>query len=158
MRPVSSQYSVCSARLAANMPTKDESRRMSDAPMGLKELIRWSRIRTGFSFREASTESRRIVQLLGDEMYFAAIGTLSAYETLSRPPRHVQKIVSLCILYCIGFWDFLRAPGLDTESLGGDPIPDRLSPRAVPGRIVPAREDTEGDQIGRQGGFFNQLI
>src|SRR5258708_19628012 len=112
MRPVSSQYSVCSAPIAANMPTKDESRRMSDAPMGLKELIRWSRIRTGFSFREASTESRRIVQLLGDEMYFAAIGALSDYGTLSRPPRHVQKIVSLCFLHSILFWASPSPPAL----------------------------------------------
>lgn len=158
LRPVSSQYSACSAPLAANRLTEVESRRMSDAPTELKELIRWSRIRAGFSFRQASTGSRRIAQLLCDELYFAAIGTLSDYEALSRPPRHVQKIVSLCILYCTGFWDFLRAAGLDNESLGGDPIPDRLCLRAVPGRVEPAGEDTDGNHIGREGTFLKQLI
>lgn len=158
MRPLSNQYSASSPPLAANRLAKDESRRTSDAPKGLKELIRWSRLRTGFSFRRASTESRRIAQLLGDELYFAAIGTLSDYEALFRPPRHIQKIFSLCILYCIGFWDFLRAAGLDTESLGGDPIPDWFRPRAVPCRIEPDREETDDNQDSREGGFLKQLI
>jgi hypothetical protein len=97
----------------------------------LQQLLRTSRMRVGLSFREASAVSQRTARELADEMYFAAPGTLSDYENLASPLRHVQKIISLCILYCIEFWSFLRAGGLPLEVLGSDPLPDELSGRIV---------------------------
>jgi hypothetical protein len=106
----------------------------------LQQLLRTSRMRVGLTFREASAISQLIARELADEMYFAAPGTLSDYENLASPLRHVQKIISLCVLYCIDFWSFLRAGGLPLELLGNNPLTDELS-----GRIgLPENEISEG--------------
>ena len=86
--------------------------------------------------------SRWIARILADPMYFASAGTLSDYENVSSPLRHVQKIISLCILYCIDFWSFLRAAGIPVDFLGNDSLSDQLVPRAS----FPSRLST--DQAG----------
>jgi|HubBroStandDraft_2_1064218.scaffolds.fasta_scaffold01320_3 hypothetical protein len=101
-----------------------------DPRADLRQLVRISRMRVAVSFREASTMSRWIARMLADPMYFAAAGTLSDYENVASPLRHVQKIISLCILYCIDFWSFLRAAGIPVDLLGNNPMPDYLVPRA----------------------------
>ena len=88
-----------------------------------------SRYRTGLSLREASTASRWIAQTLKDELYFTAASTLSDYESVASAPRQIQKLVTLCILYSIRFWDFLRAADLRLDQIGRDPLPDLLMPR-----------------------------
>jgi hypothetical protein len=131
----------------------------SDSPKSLNHLIRSSRIKTGFSFRQASAVSRWIADLLADPLYFTAIGTLSDYETISVPPRHIQKIISLCILYGIGFWDFLGASNLQVEPLAGDPIPDefvsRVGAKALQ-RSHQGRDGGESDEM--QTDFLSTLI
>jgi hypothetical protein len=125
----------------------------------LQQLLRMSRMRVGLSFREASVMSQRIARELGDEMYFAAPGTLSDYENLASPLRHVQKIISLCILYCIDFWNFLRAASLPVDSLGHDPLPDELI-----GRIGSPRNEIPVEVVGpshvhaQERGFLPTLI
>lgn len=112
-------------------------------PTSLKGLLRYSRTRLDLSFREASSISRWIADTLSDELYFAAASTLSDYEALSAPPRHIQKIFSLCLLYRIGFEQFLRASGFPLGRAGSKPIPDVLVPRQLPGRnhgVPPAGE------------------
>jgi hypothetical protein len=101
---------------------------------GLKGLLRYSRTSLGLSFREASSISRSIADTLSDKLYFAAASTLSDYEALSAPPRHIQKILTLCLLYRIGFEQFLRASGFPLGRAGSKPIPDVLVPRQLPGR------------------------
>jgi len=132
IRPLSRQPLDCRTWESAIVTSTTVVRPAVGAQSGLKYLLRSSRIRTGLTFREASRLSRTIAQSLGDEQYFSAAGTLSEYETLDHPPRHVQKIISLCTLYSIPFWEFLRAAGLPIESAAGDPIPDELVPRPVP--------------------------
>jgi hypothetical protein len=109
------------------------------APLGslqnaakLGQLIRMSRTRQGLSFRDASAMSRSVANVLDDQAYFASPGTLADYDRLSGVPRHIQKILSLCILYGIGFWDFLRAGKIALDSLGSDPVPDELCGRGAP--------------------------
>ena len=91
-------------------------------------------MRVGLSFREASSTSRLIADTLSDELYFAAASTLSDYEALSAPPRHIQKIITLCILNCIGLHQFLRASGFPLDKAGREPIPDDLIPRQITSR------------------------
>jgi hypothetical protein len=132
---------------------------VSDSPNSLNLLIRSSRIKTGFSFRQASAVSRWIADLLVDPLYFTAIGTLSDYETISVPPRHIQKIISLCILYGIRFWDFLRASNLQVEPLAGDPIPDELisGPGARP--LHRSHQDRDGEESHKmESSFLPALI
>jgi hypothetical protein len=129
-----------------------------DPRADLRQLVRISRMRVGVSFREASAASRWIARMLADPMYFAAAGTLSDYENVSSPLRHVQKIISLCILYCIDFWSFLRAAGVPVDFLGNDPIPDHLVPRTS----YPNKSSIEGAAAGQPGkkqvGMLSALI
>jgi hypothetical protein len=126
---------------------------------GLQQLLRMARVRVGLSFREASALSRSIADTLADPMYFTAAGTLSDYEGLSSPPRHIQKIISLCILYCIDFWTFLRAAHLPLEALGNNSLPDEMI-----GRVGSPRTRTFDDVASatrfssENGGFLSTLI
>lgn len=98
----------------------------------LGQLIQSSRIRTGLSFREASEMSRWIAKTLAHQNYFTSPGTLSDYEHLVSAPRHIEKIFSLCVLYSMGFWHFLRVAGLALDTLGTAVMPDELCGREHP--------------------------
>ena len=131
----------------------------SNLRTSLKGLIRLARLQTGLSFREASKLTRWIAQALGDKRYFVAPSTLSDYETLAAPPRHIQKIITLCILYSISFRDFLRASDISIENAGNEPIPEELLPRQV---LCRGNEpDTTIGEVGSKElptGFFCTLI
>jgi hypothetical protein len=126
---------------------KGQALKISASAVTLNELIRSSRIRAGLSFREAS------------RTYFAAMGTLSDYEATSGVPRHVQKIISLCILYSIGFWDFLRLAGIPAEWLGVEPMPDEFVPRPTPHLSLRRFEAAGPESLGRgQGNLLQSLV
>lgn len=119
----------------------------------LSQLLRNARLRRGLSFREASAMSRRIASKLGDEQYFAAPGTLSDYEALDAPPRHVHKVITLCALYGLHFSTVLKTIGLHVEEAGEHPIPDGLLPRTrATSRAAVNDEPTEN------GGFLEKLL
>jgi hypothetical protein len=125
------------------------------APQGtrLSQLLRRARVQAGLSFREASAMSRRVASELGDERYFAAPGSLSDYEAIDTPPRHVHKAITLAAVYGLCFSRFLRSIGLHVEEAGKQPIPDRLIPREYStGRI-----GTENDAPAANG-VFEQLL
>ena len=86
-------------------------------------LIRRARKRSGFSFREASKRTRVIAQTLRDSRYFCAAGSLSDYETRTSPPRHIQKMISICATYCASAADFLQAAGVQLDRPDQLPIP-----------------------------------
>jgi transcriptional regulator with XRE-family HTH domain len=108
-------------------PRKQDNYALQQATPELHALLRRNRLRAGLSFREASSLSRKIAEEFGDEQYFTAGGTLSDYETSDSPPRRIQKIFTLCILYSIGFWEFLKAARLQLHNLGHEAIPDGLA-------------------------------
>ena len=124
----------------------------------LRDLLRSSRLRAGLSFREASLASRWIANLLSDESYFAATSTLSDYEMLSSPPRHIQKAITLCVLYSIDFGEFLAASGLPLDREGRDSMPDELVPREVPDRESPPSLAVEGQGFVEKAGFLAPLL
>jgi hypothetical protein len=78
----------------------------------LSRLLRLSRTRTGLTLRAAHETTLEIAKLMGNRQYRVALGMLSDYEAMDTVPRHVAKIVSLCIVYCIDFWDLLEASGI----------------------------------------------
>jgi hypothetical protein len=98
--------------------------------------------------------SRWLANTLSDQLYFAAPSTLSDYETLSVPPRHIQKIITLCILYCIDFQEFLRASGLPLDQTGRELIPDELVPRQAPGRNQGLHVARERESLQEPSGFL----
>lgn len=132
----------------------------SNSLNNLKELLQTTRIRAGLSFREASSASRWIAKILSDESYFAAPSTLSDYETLSEPPRRIQKVITLCVLYGIEFREFLRVSGLPVDQEGRHPIPDELVPRTVTSRNhtlwVTSEEKNDEGSSGLLGRLLQQ--
>jgi hypothetical protein len=132
---------------------------LSASQSQLQQLLRTSRTRVGLSFRAASALSEWIASTLGDQRYFAAPATLSDYENLSSPIHHIQKIISLCILYCINFWTLLRTSGLLAYPLGLDPLPDEMALRAWSPRDEPSSKWVEPVHVEeRRAGFLSTLI
>jgi len=142
MRPLAQASASCRLLLPGRRRSHRELRGTSRGAPALGELVRSSRLRAGLSFREASALSRQIAQQLNDALYFTAVGTLSECETRDHPPRHIQKIISICILYSIRFWDFVAASRVAIGPMVGEPIPDQLVPRLRPGMNPSAGERT----------------
>ena len=124
----------------------------------LRDLLRNSRIKVGLCFREASSLSHWVADALSDELYFAAPSTLSDYETLAAPPRHIQKILTLCLLYCIDFREFLRASGLPLNREGHDAMPDELALRQVPNDKRRPHLASEQENAPAYSGFSSALL
>jgi hypothetical protein len=153
-------------RFLANAPSPEVPRDLAafwnpqDLPSppekrALSQLVIRGRNRAGFSLREASALSRRIAETLGDRRYFCARGTLAGYETTDTPPRHIHKILALCVLYSLGFWEVLGAAGLKTDGLGREPIPsDLVGRQSGPFRNMQAQMGTD---FGA-GGFLSSLV
>src|SRR5260370_4749932 len=157
IRPMTDLRAVQMPHPSAGLP-KPRPLHAANFQTNLKDLLRSSRLRAGLSFREASGMSRWIASTLSDQLYFAAPSTLSDYETLSTPPRHIQKILTLCVLYCIDFQEFLRACGFPLDQNGHEPIPDELVPRQGPNRSpglpIPSRQEN----LHEDGSFLNSLM
>jgi hypothetical protein len=114
----------------------------------LGELLCSCRLRSELAFREASRFSKEIAEELGDTRYFMTPRSFLSYEKLDTPPRHIHKIMSLCIIYSIAFWDFLSSAGMNIEQLGREPVPDALLPHVLPSRLGrPPREDDTPPQL-----------
>src|SRR5215469_5626752 len=90
------------------------------------QLLRESRLKSRFSFRQASERTAVIAKALGDARYYCSPGALSDYETRPFPPRHVHKIVSLCAAYFANVGDVLEHAGAELSRGGQHRIPDRF--------------------------------
>lgn len=123
-----------------------------NAPATLRQVLERARSHQGLSFRGASAKSRWIAKRLGDPRYFCAPSSLAEYETRSRLPAHIHKSISLCILYSLGFWELLRAAGVDLGDAGHEPIPDTLVGR----NSHQPREDSRPSE--ERHGFFQSLL
>ena len=123
--------------------------------MKLSHLFRNARSRMGLSFREASAMSRRIAAEVDADEYFAASGSLSDYEALDTPPRHIHKTITLCAVYGLQFSTFLKSVGLNLEETGKDPIPDGLIPRNL---LVSSRGSNREADAPTENGFLGQLL
>ena len=129
-----------------------------EGEMSFKQLLRRSRVRAGLSFREASKLSRWIAEKLQDPLYFTAASTLSDYETLLAAPRHVQKLVTLCILYATSFGDLLRASELGWVETGAEPMPDEFIARTIPPSAGKSSSTNRGGLSRKQNGFLAPLL
>jgi hypothetical protein len=130
-------------------------RALAPAYVRLSHLLRSTRLRLGLSFRDVSLLSRHIATELGHEQYFTAPGSLSDYEALDAPPRHIHKAITLCTIYGLHFSTFLENIGLHSDQAGKDSIPDNLVPRkAVPGFRRSTRETDES----MRNGFLEHLV
>jgi hypothetical protein len=107
------------------------------------------------SFRDVSALSRHIATELGDDQYFTAPGTLSDYEALDTPPRHIHKAITLCTVYGLHFSTFLKSIGLHLDQAGEYPIPDNFVPQKFATR---SRGGTNEIDEPMGNGFLEQLM
>jgi hypothetical protein len=121
----------------------------------LSQLLRRARSRTALSIRDASALSRRIADAVGDERYFMSPSSLSDYEARNTPPRHFQKVITLCVLYAVPFHSFLSHIGVEPGDTGKESIPDHFIPRALSAGFHAGL--IEPDQSGSEG-FLGELL
>jgi hypothetical protein len=96
------------------------------ANLRLDQLLSRARRRSGLTFREASAKSSLIARALGNNEFFCAVGSLSDFETTIHGPRHIHKMFSLCALYSLSAWEFMKAAGVFPSDGGRDAMPDEL--------------------------------
>ncbi len=93
----------------------------STTARGPARLLRLARVRAGFSLRTASVLSRNVAEAFGNDRHFISPGSLSDYEASDRPPRHIEKIFTLAILYSLDLSELFRSYGVDLNA-SADPI------------------------------------
>jgi len=116
-------------------------------------LLRDARRKRCLSFRETSALSRQIASFLGDEHYFASPGSLSDYETLDMPPRHIHKAITLCAIYGLEWSMLLKSVNLPLENAGTEPMCDGLLDRRLP-----LRGERNATARKTSGAFLNHLL
>ncbi len=97
--------------------------RVGEERAGFSEMLRSSRARTGLTFRTTHRLTRTIAQILGNSEYVIALGLLSDYEAMSRLPRHIAKILSLCVVYCMDIRELMDAAGVHIDDSAKLPLP-----------------------------------
>jgi hypothetical protein len=130
---------------------------LSPEPSQLGPLLRRARLRMGLSFRAASAITREIANVLGDERYFVAFGSLSDYETLNIPPRHVHKMITFCAAYSGHLRKIFETLGLSLQDSGHEPIPYLLTGRPLPAVVETATDTDELELTGFIGEFVAEL-
>ena len=91
--------------------------------MSLPGLLRTARGRTGLTFRAAREVTEAIARNLGDPDYAIGLGLLSDYEAMDRLPRHIAKIISLSIAYCLDIRQLLETVGVYVDDSDKLPLP-----------------------------------
>jgi hypothetical protein len=110
-------------------------------------LLRAARLRAGLSFRHASEMSRAVADALHDKRYFTSPGSLSDLETRDTPPRHIHKLLTVCILYSIRIGKLLDLFGLELNEGSMAAIPDEWMDRHN-GASPKIREEAPRERTG----------
>jgi hypothetical protein len=110
--------------------------------VSLSRLIRASRLRTGLTFREAHKMTQRIARFMGNADFGIAAGLLSDYEAMNKLPRHIAKIISLCVIYGIDVVELLKASRINIDDSRKRPLitRERFLNQSVPS---PSNHNTE---------------
>lgn len=120
----------------------------------LSHLLGDARTKAGLSLRAASDLSQQIAAILEDQHYFMSPSSLSDYEARDTPAHHIQKVITLCLLYAVPFHTFLNAAGIPAAKAGQEAIPDRLMPTI---QLAPRDYSfVESDEPATQG-FLGEL-
>lgn len=93
------------------------------AGMRFSDLLRTARYRTGLTFRAAQDLTGSIARILSNRDYEIGLGLLSDYEAMGRLPRHIAKIISLCITYCVDIRQLLETAGVYVDDSTKMPLP-----------------------------------
>jgi hypothetical protein len=155
LRPTAAKAPAAVSR-SMRRPWSPSPLEQPSADLRLDDLLKRSRRRSGLTFREASAKSSLIARVLKNEDFFCAAGSLSDYETTAQGPRHIHKMFSLCALYSVSAWEFLRAAGVVPTLAGADAMPDELL-RRVSLQGVEHTETAVGDPLISSGRASNSL-
>lgn len=128
---------------------------LTDGKTTLTEVLRTAREKTALSLREASALSRQIATMLNDARYFMSASSLSDYEARDTPPRQVQKVVTMSLLYAVSFRTFLDSVGLPPEKAGKESLPAHLMSR-IPRTEIRIAMTEPHDHDDR--GFLGELL
>lgn len=99
-----------------------QARSYASSSADFSTLVRISRSRSSLTLRAAHEMTMRIAKLLGNRQYGIALGLLSDYEATNRVPRHVAKIISLCITYGIDPFELTGAGGIHIDDSDKAPL------------------------------------
>jgi hypothetical protein len=110
-----STYQPTKAHLPATISRGCDATRLST-------LLRSSRARNGLTLRAAHQKTAHVAQLLQNPDYRIPLGLLSDYEATDRFPRHIAKIISLCVVYGIDFWQLMQAGGSQIDDSSKAPL------------------------------------
>ena len=118
-------------------------------PSSIAQLIRLGRGRMHLSLSETQRLSNAIARYFNDRRYAISPSSLSDYEAQENPPRHPQKIITLCAAYGLDFKQVLKALGIvrlfpETEAKSTNLARDRNS-RADPSALATLK-DLKGQQ------------
>jgi hypothetical protein len=75
------------------------------------------------TFRAAHHLTLSIARILGSPDYAIGLGALSDYETVCRLPRHMAKILSLCITYSLDIRRLMESAGVNVDDSDKMPLP-----------------------------------
>lgn len=157
--PVPARVSRSLARFSIPPPLEQTS-----VDLRLDDLLRRARRRSGLTFREASAKSALIARELENEEFFCAAGSLSDFETKNQGPRHIHKMFSLCTLYSLSAWEFMRADGVLPSEAGKEVMPAEMLGRVTPqGSELPARNPPivsgqRSDSVAEFPYFFGRAV
>lgn len=102
----------------------------------LSRLLQMSRYRAGLTLRAAREMTLRLASILGRREYSIALGLLSDYEAMEKLPRCPAKIISLCIVYNIDFWELMRVAGIGIDQSGKAIVSSALARKLAQERIA----------------------
>ena len=154
MRPQTPQFK--SAPVAfGNWP----SQLLDETKSSFSGLLRKARSRTGLTFRAAHQLTRAIARIMGNPEYAIGLGLLSDYEAMNRLPRHIAKIISLCIVYCLDIRELLEAAGVYIDDSSKMPllhaaVLDSIAPFGVPSSMESAEQYRT---VGLGGGSLRSI-
>jgi transcriptional regulator with XRE-family HTH domain len=118
-RPLKNSSQTAIAGCTAPDVAPDLSRLWTPVPLNQRNtnrrtgtLLRDARRRAGLSLRHASELSRAVASAFQDSRYFTSQASLSDYEAGSMPPRHTHKLLTLCVIYSLYFYELLHFFGL----------------------------------------------
>ena len=100
-----------------------ESLTYGGARVPFPDLLRAARRRTGLTFRAAHHLTLSIARIFGSRDYAIGLGALSDYETVCRLPRHIAKIISLCITYSLDIRQLMEGAGVYVDDSDKMPLP-----------------------------------
>lgn len=119
-------------------------------------LVHSARLRAGLSLRRASEMSRGIATNLHDKRYLVSPGWLSDFEASGVPPRHLQKLFTICMLYSLRFEGLLKSLGFAIGDAGEATIPDEWM--LARGQNVAEYQRASSRDHASPSGFLSSLL